>query len=59
MLFTDITDVTLLDDDTNAKLTDEANRAVRVRLRWLFRGFLAHGYIARYIWLYSQIYLAI
>ena len=27
-LFTDITDVTLLDDDTNAKLTDEANRAV-------------------------------
>ena len=34
------------------------------RLRWLFRGFLATGYIARYIWLYSQelysqIYLAI
>ena len=31
---------------------------------WLFRGFLATGYIARYIWLYShelysQIYLAI
>ena len=24
------------------------------RLRWLFRGFLATGYIARYIWLYSQ-----
>ena len=23
-------------------------------LRWLFRGFLAAGYIARYIWLYSQ-----
>ena len=34
------------------------------RLRWLFRGFLATGYIARYIWLYSQelysqLYLAI
>ena len=27
---------------------------VWVRLRWLFRGFLATGYIARYIWLYSQ-----
>ena len=37
---------------------------ISYRLRWLFRGFLAPGYIARYIWLYSQelysqIYLAI
>ena len=36
---------------------------VPYRLRWLFRGFLATDYIARYIWLYSQelysqIYLA-
>ena len=28
-----------------------------VRLRWLFTDFLATGYIARYFWLYSQIYL--